>query len=517
MNLRIGLTAPSSGWEQLLRQEGVPFIFIDPGSSFTGEAFSVLAVTRTLDRVGADSVDAYLRSGGAVIGAAEHLRALGDEGPRKEKIDYLLAEAGGSFAASGLLDLGMEGWIPREANHTRTQENTYGLFAGPWRGGFAVVLPFDPARLLSDDRAASRSFPFSAERLPSERVSVVGKGPLLHLLHAALGFLHHARGLPYAHLWYFPDGRKNLFAFRIDTDGAPQRDVDDLYRLAREYATPLTWFLDVGAHDRWLRHFRGMVDQELGIHCYEHVVLADAAVARKNLQRARHAMEREGLNAEGFASPYGIWTEGLAHVIDEMRFLYSSEFSYAYDALPVYPETPAGRHTALQIPIHPVCIGSMRRVGYAPDRMTQYFDAIVQRKQALADPLFFYHHPSHRTLEVVERLFRSMVQGSIEAVTLGAYARWWKERERVEPEIVIGTGEVALTGAPPFPGPVWFRLILPDGRNALVSGAPSIRLADVAWEPRPEIGISGDLRRSREFDPRTLLGDLFSTLSRKYR
>jgi peptidoglycan/xylan/chitin deacetylase (PgdA/CDA1 family) len=514
VNVLVGLIGRSPGWEELLEQEGATYAVADVRSGIDGAVFSAVAVTRNPDNAELGVLREYLRGGGAVIGSAAFLDGLGTGGPRREQVRYVVAEAGDRFTAAGLLDIDAECRVPREANAMRTQDNMQALFAGAWQGGFAVLLPFDPGVLIHDERAASRSFYFPAERLPAERIAAVGKAGLLHLLHAALEFLHHARGLPYVRRWQFPDGRRNLFAFRIDTDGAPQQDVDDLYRLARDHAVPLTWFLDVGAHDPWLRHFSGMVGQEFGVHCYEHVELTDAAVARKNLQKALHAMEREGLAAGGFAAPYGAWSRGLARVVDELGFRYSSEFSFAYDTLPLRTGSAEQTFRALQVPVHPICTGSMRRVGYAPERMKQYFDASVQQKLVLGEPLFYYHHPSHRSPEVIAHLFSRIRSEGIDAVTMGEYAGWWDERAQWKPEIRLVEGEVRVAG--PVPDRVQLELSLPDGRRAVVPAAAVIRTDHVHWETRPPVHVPGDLRRTREFDPRALLGELFSTLSRKF-
>ena len=135
----------------------------------------------------------------------------------------------------------------------------------------------------------------------------------------------------------------------------------------------------------------------------------------------------------------------------------------------------------------------------------------------LGDPLFFYHHPSDRTLDVVEDFFRSMADASMEMVTLGEYARWWQDREQMIPAMTIRRDEITVAETPASAGGIWLEVSLPDGRTARVGGTPVIRLAELAWHPRPQISVPADLRASREFDPRTLLGDLFSTLSRKFR
>jgi hypothetical protein len=177
-------------------------------------------------------------------------------------VDYLLPDEDSPFASLSILDLGIEGDIPREARALRTQGNEFAVFAGELIGGVAVLAPFDPGALMSDSRAASKSFYSGRERLPAEHVSLVSKGEVRHFVHLALEYLHHARGLPYVHLWWFPASSENMVALRIDTDGAERRDIDDLYAISRELEVGFTWFMDMKSHEEMLPGFASMVGRE---------------------------------------------------------------------------------------------------------------------------------------------------------------------------------------------------------------------------------------------------------------
>lgn len=515
MKILVGLTALSPGWEQLLRREGVPYALADLSCADLAGEFSVLAVSRTLSGQEAEAVEAYLRRGGAVLAPAATLQAIPAFSARPERLTYLLAEA--EWAGVGLLDLHLRGMIPREANAMRTEQDVPALFAGPWKGGHAVLLPFDPGAALCDGRAAVRCFPDRGERLPAERVSVVGKAALHHLFHGCLRLLHHARGLPYAHLWYFPGRRRNIFAFRIDTDGAPARDIEDLHRLAGDHGVPLTWFLHVRAHETWLDRFARMGGQEIGVHCHEHVPLGDGGVARRDLSTALRLMERAGLRQGGCAAPYGIWSPALAAVVDDLGFAYASEFSYAYDTVPLHAEIPARRFRALQIPIHPIGVGSLRRAGYSAERMAAYFDRVTARKLALGEPLFFYHHPGQREDRVIGALFRRVRDLAVDPTVFGEYAAWWKERERHLPAIGTDGADLVVRSHGPSPEHFGLRVCLPDGRTALVPQQPRIRRDDVRWEEPAPVEVPGDLRRTREFDLRSFLGGVYAALQRRFR
>jgi hypothetical protein len=514
VRLVVGLTARSVWWEHLLAQEGVSFEYANLHA--LDKQWSVLVVTHALNETERRQVEEYLSAGGAVMGYAAYLQNVCKTTSRSELIEYLTSDGTPPFPDTHLIDLGIMGEIPREANCLRTQHHTFAAFAGEMGGGWAVILPFDAAAVMTDHRAAHKSFYAQRDRLPSERVSLVGKGEVQRLVHRALVFLHHARNVPYAHLWYFPGEHRTLFAFRIDSDRGSRQEIDTLYRLAVQHDIALTWFLDVKSHEDWLHHFAFLAGQEFGIHCYEHRVLETFEAAMKDIVRARQKLERVGVSSPGFAAPFGMWSTGLARALDQIGFEYSSEFSYAYDAHPLYPHAGSDTFSTMQIPIHPICIGSMLRVGYSETHMADYFQRVMDEKLLRNESWFFYHHPTHRAWDVVRFLFHYVKQRGIGCTTLGDYARWWKKRLRTMPRLVLRDRTLFWEGPLPEES-VRLRILLPDMREALVAVNFQINLDAIAWQQPQRVAVAPpDIHRIREFDPRKLVGDLFTTLSRKF-
>ncbi len=516
MNLGVGLLVESVQWRECLRQEGVPYVLVDLSDSTTLSNIAVLVVNRNLRDNERRVVEEYLSGGGSILGFSHHLQSVAGAQHRRERIEYIVGSHDAIFPDVHLLDIGRDCMVACEANCMKTQAGVYAVFAGSMHGGHAVILPFDLEEVLGDHRAASKNFYATVDRLPSERVSLVGKGEVRHLVRRALEFLHHVRGLPYIHLWYYPSGKKNLFAFRIDSDGAPQRDVDELYALARSHNIPMTWFLDVKSHESWLQHFRYMSGQEFGVHCYEHHTYPTYEANLRNIQRAKHGMEAVGLIPGGFAAPFGIWNLELAKAAREIGFAYTSEFSFAYDTLPMYAATDSQQY-ALQVPIHPICIGSMRKVGYTEKRMKEYHRVTIARKLARHEPLFFYHHPTHRHWDVVNDLFEQMQENNVECTTLGEFAGWWKQREQIKLAADLQEGSLNI-GFARLNERCWIRITTPGNKEAMCPPAERIDLSRLVWrqqasrEPVPE-----DIHRIREFDPRAMVGELYNRLSRRLR
>ena len=484
---------------------------------------SVLVVNRALMSAERESVVRYLAWGGAVIGYAHHLASITDVHPDKQQLGYIVSQHDPILSDIHIVDLGMEGVVAREANVLRTQGDTYALFAGSLGNGYAVALPFDVEDIVGDRRVATKSFYAACERLPSERVSLVGKGEVRHLLHRAFEYLHHMRGLSYAHVWHFPHGNPTLFAFRVDTDRAELVDVEHLHALARDRGLALSWYLDVKSHENWLMHLQSMVGQEFGVHCYEHQVFPTVEANLKNIGKALRSMLESGFNPVGFAAPFGIWTPELAHAVEQLPFEYSSEFAYAYDTFPVYPETSGKRFATLQVPVHPICTGSMQKVGYSDAQMVEYFRRVIDLKIRRNEPLFLYDHPVHRRWKVVETVFDDVEQRGIGNVTLREYARWWKVRQSLRLTLVFQDDVLTVTGAPDpedlESASIWLRVVRPDGKHTIVPIEPRIDLGQgVAWIPRADPVLPpDDIRRTRDFDLRGMLGNLYTSMSRKLR
>jgi hypothetical protein len=519
VKIQFGLLKQSAAWEQVCAQEGVPSDVVEPGNPRLVNEYSVLVVNRSLDSGERTAIGHYLNDGGAVIGFTPFLSELVKSSSRKENLNHLVSDQQKGLFDIALLDLAVEGHIPKEANVLRTGENTFGMFAGKLLGGVAVLLPFDPVDLLTDLRTANKRFYATRERLPAERVSLVGKGELRHLLHRCFEYLHHARNIPYVHLWYYPGGKKNVFAFRIDTDGGEKWEIDALYDVAKEAGVGFSWFLDVRAHEQWLSHFLYMAGQETGVHCYEHQVFLTREANLKNITKARRLMEGAGLASEGFAAPFGMWNIGLAEAIDEAGFAYSSEFAFAYDSLPLYPEALGIVYHTLQIPVHPISIGSLKRVGYTEKQMQEYYNAVVDKKLARGEPLFFYTHPTHHSWETVRSLIGHIRGKGVDSATFGEVARWWKRRSLskcvVDTERSTATVHVQPVGN--GPDELWLRVSRAPGLEAIVPYSETLDFDRVPWTPMTVTDLPDDVRRIREFDPRSLVGDIYTEMMRKFK
>ena len=159
-------------------------------------------------------------------------------------------------------------------------------------------------------------------------------------------------------------------------------------------------------------------------------------------------MESAGIPITGFASPFGKWNPFLNQVLEEMKFAYSSEFAMGYDDLPFFPVFNNTISSVLQIPVHPICIGSLRDMLYPKDEMIEYFDRLIKMKFERNSPIMLYGHPRNeidRFPEVTDFILSSMKNlPGIWLTTYTGFAEWWKKRLMADYSIHIDNESITI-------------------------------------------------------------------------
>ncbi len=518
MILHCALVHGAEAWKQVLIQCGVP-LSEGHGAVFDPVRASVLAVDGRLSREDAEGLRDVLARGGAVIGAAADIAPAIGMPTRKSHVRYLVDERRDRWC--DLLDLDGQCVIPREANVLRTDQGDAAIFAGEVGGGWAVLLPFDFQKVWEGFAKRYRQFPSHADRQPFELVSSVSRADLTFLIGKALEFLHHRRGLPYARLWPFPGEAPGVFAVRLDSDKASRGDIEDFIRCSRESGAPFTWFVDTGSHGTYLDVFRGLQDQEIGIHCHRHVVYRSVDDFRTDIRLARAHLAKEGIQPKGYAAPFGEWTAELGEAIDDSQLAYSSEFTLGYDGFPFSYRSKTKRYATPQIPVHPISTGALRRAGYPPKRMVAYYASVIRRKMARQEPVFLLDHPVHRNHRVIAEVVTEAVRRGAIPVRFLDYLRWWQRREDALKGISLtwdgkrvcsSTRESDLVDPP-----VRLRVTTPTGGSFLSIGGESEPGNDGKYPTDDDSFSIEDARRSREFDLRTAFGVTATLFLRRLR
>jgi hypothetical protein len=441
MLVKAGLISDSPVWKMLLAQEGLPWKAIGSPDELDAEHFSVVLTNETVGAMWDEALKDYIKLGGAaVVSQADFIRWIGGK-HNWEKYRYLVPADESVLKQSGLIDVPGSALVHEDGGEYRTDKGSRVLPVLPFGNGVIATVPFDLDSVIRDTRAKRKFFSSPVAPLPSERVSRVPRGRLRLMTHSLLEALHLARGLHYVHLWYFPERLTGVFGLRIDTDHSVREEVQALYSLLKECKFPASWFLHVKAHVGWIRDFVSMEGHEIGVHCYEHQVYRASGLDRQGIAKARDFMLGVGLVPEGFAAPYGFWSDDLPWDLEELGFLYSSEFGFDYDNLPSFPLSRGGLSAVLQVPVHPISPGSLVRDGYKEADMVRYYTAVMDRKLVVNEPFFLYTHPGDGHFDLLRNLFDRVDRDSTGILTFSEYVNWWLERERI-----LKTIDITLEG-----------------------------------------------------------------------
>ncbi len=442
MKLRTGISEVTPGWKLILQQIGVPFQPVNINHEITPEEWAVLIISSWNISKNKKNILRYMEAGGSLLMEADTARQLLDIKVKSITIKYLSSPDTSLFNFISPLDLDKQCKIVSPAQWVENQKGKKTISIKTLGKGTALILPSGLMVSLLDYSIKRRSFYSEfGQRLPTERVSRISKGGIRNLILSGLKYLFQVRNLPFLHLWYFPQGNRTQFSFRVDTDFSSQKQVEELYKMCRKHNLSATWFVETKSQADWIRYYREMENQEIGYHCYRHRLFPDAEKTREDFQQGMSLMEKEKIRPEGYAAPYGEWYPGLARLVQEYNFKYSSEFGLAYDDFPYYPYVGDSSSSVLQIPIHPISTGSLRRARHSKEDMIDYYSKMIRIKQAVYEPIIFYHHPVHGYFDVFDTVFHIIREQNIPVVSLGDFSKWWEKRTSFDwnPEILKGT------------------------------------------------------------------------------
>ncbi|HTK82418.1 MAG TPA: polysaccharide deacetylase family protein [Bacteroidota bacterium] len=512
MNYHVGICGKSPGWELLLAQEGLRCsAFSESGS---GGNYCAVVVSDNFAADDGPALKKYLSGGGSILCSGRVFEKTFAGSTVSRFIRYLVDDA--SLSGFGLLDIFTEGKIPAGAKYARTAHGSPAVFIGEYGGGILAVLPFDPGSLVLDRRIMAKSFYTSRNRMPHETVSMVSKGALRKFVAGILEKVHHLRKIPYVHTWYYPRDGRSIFALRIDTDYGGEEEINTLYDLSNEFSTPFSWFVHVGYRPSLLQKYKDMNNHEIGVHCFDHIRYENSGVIAEDLKKAVASFESAGIHPRSFAAPYGIWNYDIARAVEQFHFEYSSEFCYDYDNLPSHTVTQHPLQ-ALQVPIHPVSIGSLRRQGFSEQEMTGYFAEVIERKILLRDPVMLYHHPNNRHERVLREVMANIRRTSLPSMRLIDFAEWWKKRENSIPNIELRGTTLGADGAS-SDGDVWLHVTRGDGTECFIPPASSMDLNSAGWSARPApLSLPEDYARVRKYNPWIAINKLEDAVTRMFR
>ncbi|MBM3330629.1 hypothetical protein FJY68_02105 [candidate division WOR-3 bacterium] len=483
-------------WQELLKQEGISF---DVGTRLAGR--EVIILNEKPGALHAHRLWQHIESGGRLLAGGRSAAAVWQElRPTSARLRWIAPGGDSSlFRNVGIVDTETTGSLLLEANVGVTDSGPKAVQATPAGKGYLVLLPFEVTQVLTAVASGVKQFPAKTPRFPFDKVASCSRGEVRRLVANCLRLLLEGKGLPYVHLASVPGRSGSTFAFRVDTDFGPRRDLEAVARLAERVGMKFSWFVNVGAHKAHLDLFADLARQghDIQLHCQRHTVYPDYKRNLENFRLGKEAMAAAGIPPVGVVAPFGEWNPNLNRAFETLGFEYSSEFCLAYDDLPFRPVVGERLSQVLQVPVHPICLGRLVAARASEKQMAAYYRSVIDLQAARQEPCFLYDHPERIAqygdllADVIE--YGKKRCGSV--TTMTEYARWWQERERCKWGATVSGKTLQLTTRKDYSNISVG--VEQDKRSVTLPAVSSeYNLSELKWRPMPE---------PIPFDPNALL------------
>lgn len=428
MICRVGIDGQLNEWSQLLDQIGISNGVVNLDEIIDVEDYPVLIMTNPLPgKKERDVIRKFMQDGGSLMTEASSAQRLFDSGAVRRRIRYLLPDC--PWTGFDPVDVGKRTVVAKEAEHAADQSGRPCVQVMNYLNGLVVILPDGLAGQRKKQNHFHRYFCGSGGLYhPMENISAVGKGGIRRLIQNGLMILFHAKGLPFVRKSYMPYGYPSLLIFRMDTDYSSEEQILRFYEIMQNSGIKASWFIDVSSQLNHIAAYKRFQDHEIAYHCFRHRTFSDEKINNADFEKGLNALRNNDIHPKGYAAPQGLWFPSLARSIEEFGFEYSSEFSYSYDDVPLYPHTSKMVFPVLQIPVHPISTGRLRQARFTADAMAEYLKRRMDYQIFLNEPAVLYDHPAHGQHDVFEKVFDCAQSRSFRNMTMLEYARWWKKR-----------------------------------------------------------------------------------------
>lgn len=428
--LCIGLIQPSKTLISLLNSIGVWYEEVDLSSKLVGK-YSLLIIDQIKpDNALETNIDLFLKSGGALLEISSKPLFYPSSVTKKYSKSIYNSKSDTEFDRITHLDI-YDSWT------SFNSDILSGLvdfkFDSQRKAGF---IGLDLKNIADDLKYIRKRFLSTVGVHPDELANKLGRDSLSDIIELSIQRLFHIQELPFIKKWSSP-GKTPIFGFRIDSDYGTKESLSKIYTLLDKHSIKGSWFLHVKAHEKWLDWFKSLNNQELALHGYKHGTSSSLDKISANISKGLDLLAKQNIHPQGFCAPYGIWNRQLKTAIKDFNFDYTSEFTSGYDCLPFKNQESEN----IQIPIHPICTGSLSRRRYTIDEMRLYFMDVYRQKISLFKSVLFYHHPLQNGIELFDEIFERSVSDSLTNLTFAEYASFWKKRARLDYSVVKSNGQ----------------------------------------------------------------------------
>jgi hypothetical protein len=103
----------------------------------------------------------------------------------------------------------------------------------------------------------------------------------------------------------------------------------------------------------------------------------------------------------------------------------------------------------MQVPIHPVGAGRLQHTGATTSQTLSYFKQVIEQQASRLEPTILYNHPQQVGEKISAKFFKKLAWQKTCNWTMGAYARWWKERHQLRFEATLRNGRIHISSRYP--------------------------------------------------------------------
>lgn len=237
---------------------------------------------------------------------------------------------------------------------------------------------------------------------------------------------------PFSHVSLYPMGFKNIFTFRVDSDGYSNDSFTIVKKISEEKKIPLTWFIDVSTHDMEAVKTLKTKKHDIEPHCYYHFLHKNRTKSQRDYLKAIKTLKTEGIKSEGIAAPYGYWDNTINDLYEDLGISFASDFSCSYESIPHFPVVNNSISKILQIPVHPICFGTLMEAGFTSTEIRNYFLNYIEYCYKSELPINLYGHPLGR-MEKHRDTFSAILEciNSYPDIWCPTYTElndWWRKR-----------------------------------------------------------------------------------------
>jgi hypothetical protein len=292
--------------------------------------------------------------------------------------------------------------------------------------------PVDPFAALIDRHSGDGYWTVGSWTV-CERVARFPKAEIRRRLLGRLREAVTAAGGVWIRLTPFPYPYRSAFSFRADLDEPVPEDYHRFAAARAPLAACCTHFVSTHAYTHHADVLRDLSRRDTQSHGHFHHVYRDPEANRINLERSHRILRSAGFEPVGFACPHGRWQPSLDDQLEDLGYLYSSDFQVGYDDFPFYPWKHDRFSRVLQIPVHPVCEGLFLDAGLKdPAVIGAYFRQVVESRLDAGELAIVYGHPERRLgrMPGILTMLARVIDNYPLAwrATFSELARWWRWR-----------------------------------------------------------------------------------------